>query len=192
MNSNLMRIGGDLSSYTTAATAGTGFGVPPMVLRHMMSRTYPPQAVGPLRVLYGGAVPGMTDPAYVCAHPVDKGRWFVQAHVGSGVATLMTTVDVMAPDAVLAVDYIGAPGGLLVIAASSAVKVEMRDPNTGALLHSLPTSRGAGVIPVRAAEDMALRAFDANGALVGTGMFPLTAPSVRSEQFMPELMERWN
>ena len=74
----------------------------------------------------------------------------------------------------------------------SAVKVEIRDTSSGALIKSVPLGNGAASVQLRAAEDMQLKAFDAAGAVVGTGVTPLPKPVVPSELFMPETSENWN
>ncbi len=190
---NMVQATSDLAAFQAATLAGSGYDVPALIFQDMMSNTYPPQAVGPLRVIFSGSVTGMTNPAYVSADPVDKGRWRVQIHAGSGFSRLLTTSDVLAADAVVAMDIPddGVADGVLVVAPPSAVNLEIRDRASGALLTSVPLAKGAALVPMRAAEDMVLRAFDASGSQIGTGVFPLSKPSVPSELFMPETMENW-
>jgi hypothetical protein len=185
---------GDLSRFQVAASATSGFDVPADVLDQMVEATYPPQSVGQLQVLFAGTPPGIANPVYVAADPVDKGRWRLQIRAGGATALILTTADVLAADAVVAVDIPNDDSrrGLLVVAPRSAVRVEIRDPSSNALLESAALVAGAGTVSLRAAEDMVLRAFDADGKLVGTGVTPLPKPAVPSELSMPETTQNWN
>jgi hypothetical protein len=70
--------------------------------------------------------------------------------------------------------------------------MELRDASSGALLKSVPLSSGVSTVSHRAAEDLVLRAFDASGALVGTGVFPLPRSTATPEWEMPETTENWS
>ncbi|GIH03346.1 hypothetical protein Rhe02_14130 [Rhizocola hellebori] len=191
--SNMMQITGDLEGFRTATTAGSGFVIPGAILEQMLQGTYPPQSVGQLRAMFAGAASGMANPAYVAADPVDKDRWRVQIFSGSSSARLLTSANVLAPDAVVALDVpdSGSVDTMLVLGPPSAVKLEIRDLFSGVLLQSVPLANGVAVVRMRAAEDMWLHTFNAAGELVGFGVTPLPKPEGPSELSMPETTENW-
>jgi hypothetical protein len=192
--SNMTRVTGGLEGFRAATMAESGFVVPDTILWQMLQGTYPPQSTGQPRVLFAGRASGMANPAYVMADPVDKSRWRLQIFTDFASAQVLTTVDVLAANAVVALDVPdnGPADTMLVLGPPSAVKVEFRDTSSGALIRSVPLGGGAALVQLRAAEDMQLKAFDADGSMVGVGVTPLPKPAGPSELFMPETSEDWD
>ncbi len=186
--------GADLQEKLLVALGPAVERVPHQVIVSLVQTSYPPQTIGPMRLLHAGSVPGLANAVYLVADPVFDGVWRLRIHSGSGEMMLMTTENLTAGDAVVAVDVpdTSSPDRVVVVAPSEAVRVEVREKASGVLLHAADLVNGAAGIPAWGAESVTLRAFSASGTLVATGTAPLpSAPSTYTPT-IPAPLTHWN
>lgn len=160
-----------------------------------LSRARHLQASGPMRILYGGSVPGDFGNVYVAALPLPGGRWLVDViRDDSSAGGYVTALNVGDPSVILTV-FMPVPNSLdtrmLVLAPEKAVILEVRD-KTNVLKGKVVLKRGVGVVTLLESQrSLQLRALDGNGVELGAGPGPTpTIPDGLASSY-PDKVESW-
>ncbi|HCT80852.1 MAG TPA: hypothetical protein DGT23_30660 [Micromonosporaceae bacterium] len=154
------------------------------------------QATGPMRILYGGSIPGDFGNIYVAALPLPGGCWLVDViRSDSSAGGYVTAVDVGDPSVVLTVF---APvtnsldSRMLVLAPENAATLEVRD-KANVLRETVTLKRGVGVVTLLESQrSVQLRALDANHVQVGAGTGPTPIFPDGLVNSYPDKVENWS
>jgi hypothetical protein len=165
-------VGAPSDADVDTATAGMRGSVPRDVARNMVAKAIWLRPAGQIKILYGGTLPGRSDPAYLGYFPMGNGYWTLLSQKGSQSGAYRVRIpDPGGATAIVTVPLEGATT-YAVVAPLAAVSLRV----DGA---TIPLANGVAVVDL--APGTPVVALDAEGRQVG----PVTVPPPRDFDQVP-------
>lgn len=178
----------DIDETVSAALRGVRGSVPRERALRLLDMFIGAHVSGPLRILYGGPVPGGQEDVYLAVNPVGSGVWQVHLMAGNDAISHFTTSDVGAKDAVVVVGGLSSMTKSLVFAPQEAVKLVVLDA-AGSVVDEVELVDGIGGIDAPR-RPYRLEAHDAAGRVIGTRVRHLG--STRMAHQMDTAVANWD